>query len=294
MEEKIKEFEEYRKEVCKKANKYYYIGIAIIVVGIVLMMLYPLLVLVCIVGGVYIGIGSSMKTKLSNEFKSKFVVELVKEMYPDSVYQPTGGIPLAELLEPGLLTKPDRYTTEDYLKAEYDGVPFEMCDFDFKERRTTTDGRGHTTTTYVTYAKGRYMIFDFKREFTQTVKVVENTQLGVNTRGLEKIETESVDFNKKFKTYSSDPVTAFYVLTPQIQLKLLELESKFKGSIYFAYLKGKMYVVIADGVSILNVNASKPITHQTYEMLESQLILPASVINELGLADSKFNEGDAI
>lgn len=294
MEEKIKEFEEYRKEVCKKANKYYYIGIAIIVVGIVLMMLYPLLVLVCIVGGVYIGIGSSMKTKLSNEFKSKFVVELVKEMYPDSVYQPTGGIPLAELLEPGLLNKPDRYTTEDYLKAEYDGVPFEMCDFDFKERRTTTDGRGHTTTTYVTYAKGRYMIFDFKREFTQTVKVVENTQLGVNTRGLEKIETESVDFNKKFKTYSSDPVTAFYVLTPQIQLKLLELESKFKGSIYFAYLKGKMYVVIADGVSILNVNASKPITHQTYEMLESQLILPASVINELGLADSKFNEGDAI
>lgn len=295
MEEKIKEFEKYRQEVCKKANTYNLTGILLIALGVLMLVtLSPVFILVCIGGVVCVGISSSMKTKLSHEFKSKFVVNLVKEMYPEAIYNPKGGIPLSELLEPGLLTKPDRYTTEDYIKASYDGILFEMCDFNFQERRTTTDGRGHTTTTYVTYAKGRYMIFDYQREFNQILKVVENTKLGVNTRKLEKVETESVEFNDKFKTYTSDPLTAFYILTPQIQLKLLELESKFKGSIYFAYMNGKMYVVIADGVSILDVNASKPITNVTFETLQSQLLLPASVINELGLSSSKFNEGDAI
>ena len=294
MEEKMIEFEAYRKEVCKKANKNIFIGLLLICLSVLLAAIFIPFIILSIVGIIFIAIGSSKKTKLSEEFKNKYVVDMVKEIYPDSTYNPKGGIPLDQLLEPGLLTSPDRYHIEDYLKASYDGVPFEMCDFEFKERRTTTDGRGHTSTTYVTYAKGRYMIFDFAREFNQVLKVVENTYLGVTSKGLEKVETESVDFNKKFKTYTSDPVTAFYVLTPQIQLKLLELESKFKGSIYFAYLKGKMYVVIADGISILDINASKPISTETYQILESQLLLPASIINELGLSSSKYSEGEAI
>ena len=84
------------------------------------------------------------------------------------------------------------------------------------------------------------------------------------------------------------------MLTPQIQLKLLELESKFKGSIYFAYMRGKLYVAIADGVSILDINASKKISLDTLKYLESQLNLPASIINELGLSDPKFATGEAI
>ena len=70
------------------------------------------------------------------------------------------------------------------------------------------------------------------------------------------------------------------MLTPQIQLKLLELESKFKGSIYFAFMRGKLYVAITDGVSILDIDASKKISEKTIEILESQLLLPVAIINE--------------
>ena len=107
-------------------------------------------------------------------------------------------------------------------------------------------------------------------------------------------KTGSIDFNKKFKTYTSDSLTAFYVLTPQIQLKLLELESKFKGSIFFAYMKGKLYVAITDGISILDIDASKKISENTMATLDSQLMLPAAIINELGLSSDKFSRGDAI
>ena len=219
---------------------------------------------------------------------------LVKEMYPNCIYNPNVGIHLEALLQPGFFARPDRWFLEDYLKASYDDVEFEMCDFTFQERHVTTDSKGNRRVTYVTYAQGRYMIFDFTRDFNQILKVVENAYLGLNSRGLEKIETESIDFNKKFKTYTSNALTAFYVLTPQIQLKLLELESKFKGSIYFAYMRGKLYVAIADGVSILDINASKKISLDTLKYLESQLNLPASIINELGLSDPKFATGEAI
>ena len=89
-------------------------------------------------------------------------------------------------------------------------------------------------------------------------------------------------------------MTAFYVLTPQIQLKLLELESKFKGSIYFAFMHGKLYVAITDGISILDIDASKKISEKTMEVLESQLLLPVAIINELGLSKEKYSTGDAI
>lgn len=296
MKERLEAFELHRQQVCKKANTYLLIGIVLLVLGLVLMFLSGIQVflLLIVIGVILIIVNSSMKSSLSRKFKSEFVVSYVKEMYPDSIYNPNVGIDKERILESGFFKRPDRWHLEDYLKAAYDGVDFEMSDFTFEERHVTTDGKGNTRTTYVTYAKGRFMIFDFKREFNQVLKVAETTYLGLNTRGLEKVETESLDFNKKFKTYTSDPLTAFYVLTPQIQLKLLELESKFKGSIFFGYMKGKLYIAITDGISILDIDASKKISEDTMAILESQLMLPASIINELGLSSEKFSTGDAI
>ena len=52
MEEKIKEFEEYRVKVCKKANTYLFIGIGLIIVGLLLVLLVelPIFVLFVIAG----------------------------------------------------------------------------------------------------------------------------------------------------------------------------------------------------------------------------------------------------
>lgn len=296
MEEKIKEFEAYRASVCKKANILLLTGILLIIsaFGLTILLENPIFILLAVLGIICIVINSSIKGKVSLKFKNEFIIDLVKETYPGCVYNLKGGIEIGSIMEPRLFKGPDKYFVEDYLKSSYDGVAFEMCDFDFQERRITTDSKGHTTTTYVTYAKGRFMIFDYKREFNQVLKVVENDYLSLSTRGLEKIETESVDFNKKFKVYTSNSLTAFYVLTPQIQLKLLELESLFRGSIYLAYMNGKLYVAICDNVDILDVDASEKITLETLEILKSQLLLPASIINELGLSSDKFQQGDAI
>lgn len=296
MKEKLEAFELERQKVCKKANIFLIIGIILSVASFLLIMylMEVLFVILFIAGIVFIFINSSMKSKLSQKFKREVIVDYVKSFYPGCVYDPSVGIHKDVIQEAGFFKNPDRWVSEDYLKASYDGVEFEMSDFNFQERHVTRDSKGNTRVTYVTYAQGRFMIFDFKRDFNNIVKVAQNTYLGLNTRGLEEVETESIDFNEKFKVYSSDAVTAFYVLTPQIQLKMLELESKFKGSIFFAFMHGKLYVAITDGVSILDINASKEISQNTMDILESQLMVPASIINELGLSSEKYTVGDAI
>ena len=294
MIEQFKEFEEYRQKECKKANIFFGIGGTLIAIGAIGMMFVQFLVFIAFVGVVLLAFGFSIHSNISKEFKTRYIINIIKEIYPDASYDPRHGLELSTIMEPGFFKSPDRFYSEDYVSAKYNDIPFLMSDFTLQERHVRHNSKGGTTVTYENYAKGRFMVFDFKREFNQVLKVAETKYLGLNTRGLEKIETESVDFNKKFTTYASNPLTAFYVLTPQIQLKLLELETKFKGSIFFGFLKGKMYVAICDNVSILDINAAKAITEETLSVLESQLLVPAAIINELKLDSDKYNEGDAI
>ena len=294
MIEKLKEFEVYRKKESKKANIFFITGGSLIAIGAIGMMFVQFIVFIAFVGVVLLALGFSVHNSINKEFKSRFIIDIIKNIYPNAVYDSKHGLDLQQIMEPGFFKRPDRFYSEDYVAAKYNDISFMMSDFTLQERHVSCNSNGGTTVSYVNYAKGRFMIFDFKRPFTQVLKIAETKYLGLNTRGLEKIETESVAFNKKFDTYTSDSLTAFYVLTPQIQLKLLELESKFKGSIFFGYMNGKMYVAICDNVSILDINASKEITEEVLSILESQLLVPAAIINELKLDSDKYNEGDAI
>lgn len=291
MNEKLMKFEQERLKTVKNANYFYIFGVLLILLGLALMFLiHPLLIFVIFIGVILIVVGSSKIGKMAKKFKNEFMPTIIREVYPEASFNFERGLSEEQILIPGFFKRPSRYTTSDYLKASYDDVEFEMSEFDFKERRTTTDGKGHTTTTYVTYAKGRFMIFDFKRDFDKVVKVFETTFLGANTHNLEKVETESIEFNKKFKIYATDELTAFYVLTPQVQLKLLEIEKKFKGSIFFAFMKGKLYIAINDNANTLEMNPKKPINEESLQTFYNQLSIPAAFINELKLSSDKWSK----
>lgn len=296
MIEKLKEFESYRQEKCKKANVLLYIGIPLLLIGIIISLteVAPFGFVLVIAGMVLIVINAAIKAKISKEFKTKFIPGIVQSVYPDSVYIPGYGLSKGEILEPGFFKSPDRFYSEDLVKASYNGIDFQMSDFDLQERHETRDKDGHVKVTYTSYAKGRFLIFDFKREFNKTLKVIQARTFGLRMSGLNKVETESIEFNERYYVYSTDDFTAFYILTPQVQLKFIELDEEFKGKLYFAYMRGKFYMAVCDFKSILDINASKKITEKTIDFLNQQLTLPKRVIEKLGLDKTKFNEGESI
>lgn len=67
--------------------------------------------------------------------------------------------------------------------------------------------------------------------------------------GNEPIQTESIEFNQKFKIFAASKEEALYVLTPQIILKLNELDDKLNGDLIVVF-KGNNLTIGLDGKHI--------------------------------------------
>lgn len=292
IEKKLTSYEEMRVAARKTAFKYYYIFIPIAIViaifGFLLPAMFIVAIVVLIVGVV---LGQSEMNKVKKMLKEDLIVKVISDTFPGSTYSITNGVSLSEVMAPRMVSKPDRYHTEDMITAKYKNIPFILSDVVLEEKHTTTDSNGHTHTSYSTYFKGKFIKIDLIRDLNLTLKIYEKSMLSFfqgAMSGLEKVETESIAFNKKFKTISTSQQDAFYVLTPQIQEKFLELEKSFNGNINFCFQNGYFYCLINDGSNGLEVNPSKPIDKLWLNEILNQINLPATIIDEFHFDSDKW------
>ena len=72
--------------------------------------------------------------------------------------------------------------------------------------------------------------------------------------------------------------------------KLLELERMFRGGLVIIFKHNNLYVLINDSHDSLEVSINKPVNGEQIERIRGEIILPASIINELRIDDDKFNK----
>lgn len=210
-------------------------------------------------------------------------------LFPKRVELPREGLNERLLLAPGFFATPDRYLYSDFMSSTYANIPFEKGKYDLQRRETTTDSKGHTTTSYVTYAKGTMYHFTYERDFGQIVKVLEKQGFfTLGHQGLTKVETEYILFNKKFLVLASDETTVFYLLTPQIQEKILSLESKFKGQFYMAFIGKELFIAVNDSDASIQVPWKVPLSLDNIMPAVECFAIPAVFIKLLGLNKNKF------
>jgi hypothetical protein len=210
-------------------------------------------------------------------------------LFPKRVELPREGLNLKLLLKPGFFAVPDRYLYSDFMSSTYEGIPFERAKYDLQREETTTDSKGHTTTTYNTYAKGTMYHFTYERDFGQIVKVLEKQGFfSLGHQGLTKVETEYILFNKKFLVLASDETTVFYLLTPQIQEKILSLEGKFRGQFYMAFIGNELFIAVNDSDTSIQVPWKEKATLENLMPVVECFAIPAVFIKLLGLNKNKF------
>jgi hypothetical protein len=251
--------------------------------GIIFGILFVAAVIVLVVG--IVGVKS---------FKKKVIEGLTKQvnadLFPGAVFSPKEGLPLAAIMRPGFFSEPDRYLCGNYMSATYEGIPFARAHYELQKIETHSNGKT-TYTTYNTYAKGTMYHFSYGRDFGQTVKVMEKQGiLAFNTSGLKKVDTEYIEFNRKFQTLASDETTVFYLLTPQIQEKIMELEGKFKGHFFMAFMGNELFIAVDDSDSSLSLSINKPITEESMGSVIEILAIPSVFISLLGLNKAKFEK----
>lgn len=98
-----------------------------------------------------------------------------------------------------------------------------------------------------------------------------------------KIQTDTGEFDKRFTTYSEDPVTARYILTPALMSRMLDFDAKYKNLISFLFFKDKLYIAFKGNKNFLEPALRKKITVETIRIQMGIFKLIGAVVEELNI-----------
>jgi hypothetical protein len=98
-----------------------------------------------------------------------------------------------------------------------------------------------------------------------------------------KIQTDASEFDKRFATFSDDPVKARYILTPALMARMLDLEAKYQNMISFLFYKDKLYIAFKGNKNFLEPPIYKRITEDTILKQMDIFKLIGSIVEELNI-----------
>ncbi len=228
----------------------------------------------------------------AKQFK-RYVVEYgINQYFDNAVYSPDDGIDESTVFSTKMIIKGNHFESEDLISGLYKGVPFTQSDVRIQYRQG-----GFKYSKSIDYFTGRWMIFRFNKNFVCNLQVVERgfigSRKGIDTTGdrLHKLELDDEVFNRAFKTNCENQQEAFYILTPQMMERMLELREKTKGKLMFCFLNNSLYIACNTGKNsfeppIFSKIDLQRIMNETF----NDLSLITSFVDSLNLDNRLFKE----
>lgn len=287
-------------ELRLKARNINIIGIVIsVVLGIILVLITGMIS--TIMFGIIVGIiiTSIITIKPTREFrlayKNMFVLKGLHDIFNDLEYKPERGFDRSIIANTKMMNMGDRYSSNDYVSGKYKTISIEQADVHIEEEHRSTDSNGNTTTTWVTIFRGRWMIFDFNKNFKANIQVCQkgfgNARISnfFEKTKYKKVEMEDQDFNKKFRIYAQDEHDAFYILTPSLMEKIKKLSNTINGRLLFCFIDNKLHVGNQNGKDSFEHSIYKKINEQeSVEQISNDIKQITSFVDELNLDNDLF------
>lgn len=266
--------------------------------------------IVFLIFSIIIGVAISLfltlgpRKKYSEAYKEYFVLRGLKKIFTDLNYEPESGMPRSTIADTHMMYMGDIYKSNDFISGKYKDVTFSQADVDIQEERETTDSDGNTTTYYVTIFRGRWMIFDFNKEFKANVQVAQKGFGNniVKQRGLfskkednsyyQNVKMESESFNKRFKVYAQNEHDAFYILTPSLMEKIERLDDNNKGKLLLCFINNRLHIGLYDNKDsfeapncLFKINEDKEMNRTT-----GDIKVITQFVDELNLDNTLFKK----
>lgn len=234
------------------------VAVIVLVLGVVsgyVLIVFPMmLLLICV--SIYL---SFLKKKLKRDFAAPMMRQVLPEVFTRVEYAPLHYLP-REFLEISSMEFPfdiDRVEGSDYIHAEYRGLDLMLSDIRLVDRRNSGKNRRS-----VTVFEGLWLICDFRKEINCDLLLQEKSAFSI--RFVDKlrldhdlIETENAAFNEKFLVSASAEHDAFYLLTPQMMERILEMDGKAGGVSYLRFTReGKVHIAINSGKNFFELTNS--------------------------------------
>jgi len=232
-----------------------------------------------------------------HNYKNTVIEKLVSLIDPNLHYDQQRGIDQGYFESSELFTtRPDRYKTADLIHGQYGKTSLLLGELHAEDRRTSTDSKGNTQTTYVTIFKGLMLIADFHKHFQGRTFVfpdVAEKTFGSMGRTLQKmsgrsgtslVQMEDAEFEEAFAVHATDQVEARYLLSPAMMRRLLEMKNRFGKDIRIAFKESSVWIAVPHNTHYLEPNTSIAATdREQIERMMGEISLFLDVIEELDL-----------
>lgn len=232
--------------------------------------------------------------KFNKEYKNIYVLNFLKQNFENIIYKPEEGISKKEIKKYNTLNLGDKFTSNDYICGTYKNVKFEQSDIHIQEKYEEEDKDGNKIITWETTFEGRYMIFDFNKNFKSNVQVISNDFIKrslPHIKNNKKVKLEDIEFNKMFKIYSEIEHDAFYILTPHFMEKIKKLYKELDAPIKLTFMENKLHVAVNNGEDSFEYNVLNPINEEEIEQdIIKDIKLITDFVNELNLDNDLFKK----
>lgn len=199
-------------------------------------------------------------SKLKGFMGSVVILPVLKEIFEVSDYQAHGHLKRELIRSAGLINEWEDISGSDYIEGGYKGIDFCYSDLVLTHDETDTDSDGQKHTKRVTDFKGQWLVCDFGKALAATVRLIERkggTKWNrVHDISKSDIETENMEFNKKYRIITGDGHTAFYLLTPHFMERLLAADEAADASTLFSFINGKVHIVLYSGRDTLELKGA--------------------------------------
>ena len=235
------------------------------------------------------------KKEFIRAFKNVFVLKSLQSVFTDLVYEPEKGLNESVIANTRMMNMGDRYSSNDYISGKYKNINVVQADVHIEEEHESTDSNGHTTRTWVTIFRGRWMIFDFNKTFKANIQVSQKNFGNSKIKNwgqkikYKKVMMEDQAFNNMFKTFAQEELDAFYVLTPSLMEKIKKLANSIQGKLLFCFIDNKLHIGLQNGKDSFEHSIFKQIDEEkvTNEIAQDIKVI-TNFVDELSLDNDLF------
>ena len=192
-----------------------------------------------------------LRANYHKAYKEYFIERNLRAVFSNLEYSHELGLPSSFLYNTGMINTGDRYFSNDYVRARFKNVAFCQADVRIEVEDTDSDGDTH----YYTIFKGRFMVFEFPKEFNFKLALVGKKFAAFKKSGrdkktgrkLEKFATESPTFNKLIKAYAEDGFEAFYLLDPKAIATIEDITTRYDGRVALFFCNNQLIIGLNNG-----------------------------------------------
>jgi|GEM_PF-6077407 len=209
--------------------------------------------------------GEAISLNRKNEllYKKLVIGKLVEFISPDLKYEPqaaevSGREVLKGEIFPHTIFYPEGYTAEDFIEGRIGNISVRFFEISGKDaikplaysdsgHRTAIDLNGFPWETFSFH--GMLGETDFNKSFNGHTLVCSGTGITrsqwMRASGRQRVRLEDPEFNRYFAVFSTDQITARYILSTALMKRITDYRKKVGRKIYLSFTENRLHVAVS-------------------------------------------------